>query len=699
MSATTTDTVVEMQHGDVINLSSLPTELLFELALRSPIRALRCVVRFDARLVACVRLQRWYRRFEAPVDTCLSVGDRVLVRGASANLPRLQYATVAAQMRERDLWKVQLLNDEYANVPSSRIHRLQEWGDGPRTGSVALSAAVASASRARGAATHATAAAVLAMHADASSAQTALVIAAATAASTAAAAAAVASSAVAPVATNDMQHAQEVGELLLAANRMREAILATQGGAIALAPVASPPCSEDVTPMLVQAATAAAEAAAEASAAASAAEAAAAASRLAAADAIIVTAATAASAAEHVATAVAAMVGTSSTTVTSRAAEMAVEALAEVGMAGLALSSVLASGGDVASTTAAEALDTAQKAAKVLLGAAVEKEARVPSVPFSRSEVSSLLVGRGSMMLPATSTFEPLLPWATNVILSSAAAKKLSTHTTYELPCEDVGEPQLFDMVHRFTLQRRLALPLNQKLTKLAERKEQLASECEMRLVHTPPGPGSNASVVKTNRGGYQSYHDLFEDGSPKALLELRELVNVAISEIIALELDTAGQPSSSDAGGEARLQPSLGELHASYAWLNVNRLSDWNTVHQHHVEHWSAVYFVSDGEPNAPGFACPESGHMIFRCGPKPLPAQLPGIDTPVSSSGACSHSYMAVAPLPGSMWLFPGSMPHTVMHTVLPPGVNEPEQPRISIGINFQDARPPPPHTVTRH
>ena len=240
MSATTTDTVVEMQHGDVINLSSLPTELLFELALRSPIRALRCVVRFDARLVACVRLQRWYRRFEAPVDTCLSVGDRVLVRGASANLPRLQYATVAAQMRERDLWKVQLLNDEYANVPSSRIHRLQEWGDGPRTGSVALSAAVASASRARGAATHATAAAVLAMHADASSAQTALVIAAATAASTAAAAAAVASSAVAPVATNDMQHAQEVGELLLAANRMREAILATQGGAIALAPVACP---------------------------------------------------------------------------------------------------------------------------------------------------------------------------------------------------------------------------------------------------------------------------------------------------------------------------------------------------------------------------------------------------------------------------------------------------------------------------
>jgi len=251
-------------------------------------------------------------------------------------------------------------------------------------------------------------------------------------------------------------------------------------------------------------------------------------------------------------------------------------------------------------------------------------------------------------------------------------------------------------MVHRFTVQRRVALSLNARLTKLAERKHELATTCEMRLVHTPPGPRSNAGVVKTNKGGYQSYHDLFEDGSPKACRELRDLVNIALSEIVALEVDATGQ-SSSYPGDEACLHPGFGELHPSYAWLNVNRPSDWNTVHQHDVERWSAVYFVSDGEPNAPGFPCPESGHMLFRCGPKPRPAQLPGgLDTPVPSSGACSHSYMSVAPLPGSMWIFPGSVPHAVMHTVLPSGVKEPEQPRISIGINFQDARSPPPHTV---
>ena len=44
-------------------LTHLPTELIFEVALLvSPLRALRQVVRFDRRLVACVRLQRCSRR-------------------------------------------------------------------------------------------------------------------------------------------------------------------------------------------------------------------------------------------------------------------------------------------------------------------------------------------------------------------------------------------------------------------------------------------------------------------------------------------------------------------------------------------------------------------------------------------------------------------------------------------------------------
>jgi hypothetical protein len=59
--------------------------------------------------------------------------------------------------------------------------------------------------------------------------------------------------------------------------------------------------------------------------------------------------------------------------------------------------------------------------------------------------------------------------------------------------------------------------------------------------------------------------------------------------------------------------------------------------------------------------------------------------------SSGEPRSSYFAVPPTPGTLWLFPGSVPHTVMHTVLPEGVPEPATPRISIGINFETAVAP--------
>lgn len=268
------------------------------------------------------------------------------------------------------------------------------------------------------------------------------------------------------------------------------------------------------------------------------------------------------------------------------------------------------------------------------------------------------------MALPSTATFEPLEPDATNVLLSVAAQRTMSTHTTYELPCElenegtPQGQVQQFDSVHRFTLQRRVSKPLNERLIKLAARKEQLAQECEMRLVHIPPGPQSDAGVVKTNRGGYQSYHDLFEDNAPRACNDLRELVSVALTEIVGLEHKTTGECTSYE-GDDACLMPAPGGLHGAYAWFNVNRGTNSNAVHQHDIDRWSAVYFVSDCEPNAPGSPCPESSHMLFRCGPKAMPSPFDG----TASLSPCSHSYMSVAPLPGSLWIFPGSIPHAVV------------------------------------
>ena len=93
-----------------------------------------------------------------------------------------------------------------------------------------------------------------------------------------------------------------------------------------------------------------------------------------------------------------------------------------------------------------------------------------------------------------------------------------------------------------------------------------------------------------------------------------------------------------------------------------------------------------AQGEPNAPGFPSPLSGHMVFRGG------QRQAIDGDEVGNKA-SHSYMAIRPEPGTLWVFPGSIPHMVMRTILPYGVAEPDASRISVGINFSDAVPPAP------
>ena len=73
--------------------------------------------------------------------------------------------------------------------------------------------------------------------------------------------------------------------------------------------------------------------------------------------------------------------------------------------------------------------------------------------------------------------------------------------------------------------------------------------------------------------------------------------------------------------GEAAALRPPRPhQSHLTYAWLNVNRTPDSNFMHTHQVDLWSAVYYVCEGEPNAPGFAHPTCGNMIFRCGARPL-------------------------------------------------------------------------------
>ena len=250
-------------------LTDLPPDLITLIATWVPIRTLRPVVRFDARIVACTRLQRWYRssregwnKSSAPV----CVGDRVLVR---LNSQSSIYATAAAFIDgPMPSWKLQKLDNSYVQVPVGQVRRLGEWADGPWADTTGRSAALASASAAMSAAKQATSVALAAMRSGVSLAESSLVIASATMASTAAAAATAASSAASPTAA-DSRHAQEAVELLWSAQQMQDAISHDAPRCRPMYPVEADAASA----LLAQAASAAATAGAEAAAAVSAAEA------------------------------------------------------------------------------------------------------------------------------------------------------------------------------------------------------------------------------------------------------------------------------------------------------------------------------------------------------------------------------------------------------------------------------------------
>ena len=311
--------------------------------------------------------------------------------------------------------------------------------------------------------------------------------------------------------------------------------------------------------------------------------------------------------------------------------------------------------------------------------------------------------------LPDSTTFEPLRPVAINVPLDSD--EYFATHTVYQVPVDGElhvrpgqalgsGEP-LVDIVHRFAVKRRTGAPLSDRLTAWAMHKERLGKEAEGRLGITPAGKGSDAGVQKTNVGGFQSFHDLFvEDsdddsddddeggvGEPEWLRSSKADC-LLVHRMVSAAVDETG--CEAYPGEVAAHRPPPGSLHACYAWLNVNRSADSNFMHTHQVDLWSAVFYVSEGEPNAPGFPSPNGGHMVFRAGPRDKAEGGPAL---AAADGAPCRSYMQVPPCPGTLWLFPGSMPHLVMRRTLPPGLEEPDTPRVSLGVNFDFATPPLP------
>ena len=124
------------------------------------------------------------------------------------------------------------------------------------------------------------------------------------------------------------------------------------------------------------------------------------------------------------------------------------------------------------------------------------------------------------------------------------------------------------------------------------------------------------------------------------------------------------------------------------------------HTRHTHHEDRWSAIYYVASGSRTEAGGHC----QLLFRGGarqphhaavlavsavvaptstpptstppastpPTSVPAQQPSgtISSPlaVQDKPSATHTYMAISPVPGSLLLFPGSIPHCVLGTARP-------------------------------
>ena len=156
--------------------------------------------------------------------------------------------------------------------------------------------------------------------------------------------------------------------------------------------------------------------------------------------------------------------------------------------------------------------------------------------------------------------------------------------------------------------------------------------------------------VKVSNTGGWQSEPDLFDWQEP----EVRTL---------AAELDRAIQQFVSF--GQAA--PLSLKLHRA-GWANMNRAGDYNSLHNHPLQHLAAVYYVKASPLDSQG-----------------APDGLLELRDPRPAAGVCGQATLfsahpvRIAPEPGMLVMFPGWIDHMVHPH------HGPEE-RISLAINIK-------------
>jgi len=254
------------------------------------------------------------------------------------------------------------------------------------------------------------------------------------------------------------------------------------------------------------------------------------------------------------------------------------------------------------------------------------------------------------LAVPTSSTFEALpTSSGVEVPLASAAAKQAFTkHTAFRLPRQAVSvhDKLTFDVVHCFVLRAPLAMndglrewALHRELKAITARRDTLAQT-------NVESQARDLGVMAFNRGGYQSQMDIVASRYDASL-------DMCSKEMLGRRHVHEFHKIASEAVTACCEAPRHKMLHPGVAWVNVNRADDSNSLHIHQRGRLSVTYYVSGGEAPGPTSA-QTNGCLVFRGGAIPSPDGRPPLT---------SHSYLSVPPTPGSLWLFPGSIPHVVM------------------------------------
>tara|TARA_B110000211_G_C14068421_1_gene548776 strand:- start:1814 stop:2485 length:672 start_codon:yes stop_codon:yes gene_type:complete len=166
--------------------------------------------------------------------------------------------------------------------------------------------------------------------------------------------------------------------------------------------------------------------------------------------------------------------------------------------------------------------------------------------------------------------------------------------------------------------------------------------------------------VLKSNRGGWHSAGNLFDDDAPCIQL----LKSAAESAIL-----TATQ----EIGAKADMATLGLKL---FAWMNANPPGGFNAPHTHPGAHWSGVYYVAQ-----PDVEDGSSGKIEFLDPRNDLP-NWRLLKAPAFSAKK------TIRPAPGELILFPSYL----VHWVYP---NETNEERITIAFNatFRKSSKPPP------